>query len=81
MFIFLITIVLNNAARTLTTRGDRAHISFLRDCDKGSVRVEKYSLINLPTSIEIQGRNCAGPDSAYQGYRAEIWDHFFWLLS
>lgn len=80
LLILLIAIVLNNAADNLNRRGDGVHASFLKDCDKGSVKAQKSTIFNIPTSVTIQGKNCAGPDSAYQGYRAEIWDHFFWLL-
>ena len=76
----LIGLVLNHGASALNRVGNNMNASFLRDCDKGTVKVEKSNLFGLPTSVSVEGRNCAGPDSAYQGYRADIWDHFFRLL-
>jgi len=74
------TLTINHAVNTLNSAGDNVHAAFLKDCDSGTVKLEKPTTFGLPVEIRVEGWNCDGPDSGGQGYHARIWTHFFWLL-
>lgn len=75
IFIVAVILILNHGSRSMNRAGDRVYSNFLETCNPGSVKTHKSF-----TQYRVDGWDCVGPGSSGSGYKAEIWDHFFWLV-
>jgi hypothetical protein len=75
-----VMLTLNYASSRVNAAGNSMYSLLMESCDQKTVKMEQSSLLGLTTAVEVEGWKCNGSDKAGQGYRSQIYDHFFHLL-